>query len=246
MPDKLIVLSDIHANLTALQAVFADISKKKYFPDAIILLGDIINYGMRPNEVIEELENYSQLILVNLMGNHEKALLDRNLDCFSTDRGRNLLKYTSSILTDVSWNYIRNCMSQNGCEVKVWNDKRLLFLHGDKSDVYWGKLSKDKMSDIYYADYDIVFSGHVHIPHYVECFYSVSNPLLRNKKKTIFINPGSVGQPRNQNPYAQYIYMELTSGMVHYNSVKYDIEAEQKLYPDFLDPFYKDRLIYGI
>lgn len=244
--NKLIVLSDIHANLTALQAVLVDIAKRKYFPDAIILLGDVVNYGVRPNEVIEELEKYSQLISINLIGNHEKALLDRNLDCFSTERGKRLLEYTSSLLTDSSWNYIKNCMNQSGFEIKVWNGKRLLFLHGERNDVYWGKLDKDKMSDIYYADYDIVFSGHIHIPHYVEYFYPAHNPLFRNKKKTIFINPGSVGQPRNQNPNAQYVYMELASEVVHYNAVCYDIEAEQKLYPDFLEAFYKDRLVSGI
>ena len=244
--DKLIVLSDIHANLTALQAVLTDIRKKGYSPDAMILLGDIVNYGMRPNEVIEELGNYSKLVSINLIGNHEKALLDKKTDCFSTERGKCLLEYTSSILTEASWNYIRNSMNQCGSEVKVWNGKRLMFLHGDRNDVYWGKLSKDNMSDIYYADYDIVFSGHIHIPHYVEYFYPASNPLLRNKKKTIFVNPGSVGQPRNQNSGAQYVYMELLSGVTHYNSVQYDIEMEQKLYPDFLDSFYKNRLVYGI
>lgn len=244
--DKLIVLSDIHANLTALRAVFADMVKKGYSPDTIILLGDIVNYGMRPNEVIEELTGYAQSVSVNLVGNHEKALLDKKLDLFSTERGKRLLEYTSSILTDASWNYIRNRMNQSGFEIKFWNDKRLLFLHGERNDVYWGKLSKDKMSDIYYADYDMVFSGHIHIPHYVEHFYPVPNPLFRDKKKTIFINPGSVGQPRNHNPYAQYVYVELMSGAIHYNAVPYDVEAEQKLYPDFLDSFYKERLVYGI
>lgn len=244
--NRLIILSDIHANLTALKAVLADIRKKEYSPDVMVLLGDIVNYGMRPNEVIEELKEYSQLISVNLMGNHEKALIDRNLDKFSTERGKHLLNYTSSILTDTSWEYIGNCMNKNGFEVREWNNKRLLFLHGERNDIYWGKLNKDQISDIYYADYDIVFSGHTHIPHYMEYFYPINNSLLRNKKKTIFINPGSVGQPRNQNPCAQYVYIELLTGVVHYNAVQYDVEMERQLYPDFLDPFYKERLMYGV
>lgn len=64
-------------------------------------------------------------------------------------------------------------------------------------------------------------------------FYPDECPRLRNKKKTVFINPGSVGQPRNQNPCAQYVYFELSTGKVHYNAVKYDVEAEYRLYPDF-------------
>lgn len=244
--DKLIVLSDIHANLTALRAVLADIKKNGYCPDAVILLGDIVNYGMRPNEVIEELEKISHLVLVNLVGNHEKALMDNDLSSFSTERGKRILEYTSSLLTHESWDYLRNKMCLTGSEMKVWSDKHLLFLHGDRNDIYWGKLEKEKMSDVYYADFDIVFSGHTHVPCYVEYFYPIQNPLFRNKKKTLFINPGSVGQPRNQNPCAQYVYIELTTEVVHHNAVQYDVEAERKLYPDFLDIFYKDRLLYGI
>ena len=54
--DKFVILSDIHANLTALKAVLSDIQAQGYLPDAVVILGDIINYGMRPNEVISELK----------------------------------------------------------------------------------------------------------------------------------------------------------------------------------------------
>ena len=55
MNSKFVVLSDIHANLSALKAVIRDF-KEKYKPDGIFLLGDMVNYGMRPNEVIQEME----------------------------------------------------------------------------------------------------------------------------------------------------------------------------------------------
>lgn len=70
--------------------------------------------------------------------------------------------------------------------------------------------------------------------------------LIFETKKTVFINPGSVGQPRNQNPRAQYVYIEVDSGSVHFNAVSYDIESERNLYPDGIDPFYKDRILTGI
>ena len=53
--DKFVILSDIHANLTALKAVLSDIQAQGYLPDAVVILGDIINYVMRPNEVISEI-----------------------------------------------------------------------------------------------------------------------------------------------------------------------------------------------
>lgn len=244
--DKFIILSDIHANLTALKAVLLDIKEQGYSPDAAILLGDIINYGMRPNEVIQELINLSYPIVVNLMGNHEKALLDGNLNHFSTDRGKAMLEYTSSILTETSLSYIKENMNSFGFQIMNWQDKRLLFLHGNRNDSFWGKLGLDNFADLYYSDYEYVFSGHTHLPHYISYYYPSKCALLRNKKKTIFINPGSVGQPRNQNPCAQYVYFELSTGRVHHNTVLYDIETECQLYPEYLDTFYKDRLLLGI
>ena len=244
--DKFVRLSEIHANLTALKAVLSDIQAQGYLPDAVVILGDIINYGMRPNEVISELEKLSYPIVVNLMGNHEKALLDGDLSHFSTERGKQMLQYTSSILSESSLLYIKENMISTGLHAIECQGKHLLFLHGSINDVFWGKLGPDAFSNIYYSNYDYVFSGHTHLPHNMSCFYPDECPRLRNKKKTVFINPGSVGQPRNQNPCAQYVYFELSTGKVHYNAVKYDVEAEYRLYPDFLDVFYKERLILGV
>lgn len=245
MLDKIILLSDIHANLTALCAVLSDISAK-YQPDAFVLLGDVVNYGMRPNEVIDKLSQLEYPLIVNLQGNHEKAILDDDLNCFATERGKGLLRYTLSVLSDKSLSYIKGKMNPDAhCCIEVAG-KHLLFLHGDVDDPYWGKLTTDKTNDIRYSSYDYVFSGHTHIPHYIESYFKIDCPELRNRKKTVFINPGSVGQPRNQNPCAQYVYIELSNNRVHYNSVSYDVEMERSLYPNQIDTFYRDRLLLGI
>ena len=96
------------------------------------------------------------------------------------------------------------------------------------------------------AEYDYVISGHSHIPHYVEHFFSSDDATYRNKKRTIFINPGSVGQPRNQNPYAQYAVISFPSKQVELRAVEYDVKYEQSLYPDEIDEFYRMRLTRGI
>ena len=119
-------------------------------------------------------------------------------------------------------------------------------MHGSINDPYWGKFWIDKMSEEHYAKYDYVISGHSHVPHYVEYFYPSANAEYRNKKRTIFINPGSVGQPRNHNPYAQYGILDLRIGNYEHRSVWYDVEEEQKLFSDSVDKFYKDRLTLGI
>jgi len=244
--NKIVILSDIHANLTALKAVMHDISLH-YAPDGIVLLGDLIDYGMRPNEVIEFIENIEIPTICNLRGNHEQAILDdSNLSHFSSDRGRSSLNYTKKILSPDSLSYILSEMNPEGKLELVIADKKILFVHGNIDNPHWGKLTVAHMEDSRYSVYDYVISGHTHIPHCVDILFTVDNPDMRNKKKTLFLNPGSVGQPRNHHPYAQYVYLDLNAQIVHHNAVLYDIEAERILYPNCIDPFYKDRLLTGI
>lgn len=247
MVDSLIILSDIHGNLSALEAVIEDFELRGYKPDAIAVLGDIINYGMRPNEVIERLRLLSEKyeIIVNLFGNHEKALIDGDTSNFSTDRGRGILEYTRHILIEESMQYLNLLINEGYTKLEL-NGKNFLFVHGSIQDPYWGKLDNDSAKDLLYSRYDFVVSGHSHIPHLMEQFYPTENQEYRNKKRTVFLNPGSVGQPRNHNPKAQYLYMEIESEVFHFNSVEYDVVEEQSLFIEDIDQFYKTRLKNGI
>ena len=242
---RLVLLSDIHANLTALQAVLKDIESIGEV-DSFALLGDFVNYGPRPNEAIKIAKQLAKPLIVNLWGNHEYSIFGGSLDRFATDRGRAVLKYTNTILTGDSLEYLDKCMNHLGMEEKEIGDKRILFMHGNLDDPYWGKFGIDKMNDKRFAEYDYVISGHSHVPHYVEYFFASDNVEYRNKKRTIFINPGSVGQPRNHNPYAQYGILDIESGNYEHRCVWYDVKEEQKLFSDSVDKFYKDRLTLGI
>ena len=242
---RIVLLSDIHANNTAFEAVLADIESLGEF-SACAMLGDLVNYGPRPNEVIEMVKNLQLPLLVNLWGNHEYSTFGGSLDRFATDRGRSALQYTKRVLSEKSRLYLDKKMEHRGflkCQI---DGKSFLFMHGDLDDPYWGKFGIDKMNDERYAQYDYVISGHSHIPHYVEQFFASDNVEYRNKKRTIFINPGSVGQPRNHNPYAQYGILDVTTGNYEHRSVWYDVEAEQNLFSNSVDSFYKTRLTLGI
>ena len=242
---RLVILSDIHANVTALEAVLADIKALGHC-DAIAILGDLVNYGPRPNEVIDMVKDVFLPVIVNLWGNHEYSIFGGSLDRFATDRGRAVLKYTNTILTEESRDYLDSKMNHEGFEKHVINNHPFLFMHGNLDDSYWGKFGVEKMNDERYAEYDYVISGHSHIPHYVECFFPGDNKEYRNKKRTIFINPGSVGQPRNHNPYAQYGILNTQSGSYEHRSVWYDVEKEQALFDDRVDVFYKNRIKLGV
>lgn len=247
MSSRLVILSDIHGNLSALDAVISDFKERNYNPHGIVLLGDNINYGMRPNDVIGCLKKLSNNynIIINLYGNHEKALLDGNTSHFSTERGKQILEYTRNIISRESLDYI-NQMNKRGWQEYEINGKKILFVHGNINDPFWGKLNDTTSNDEVYAKYDFVISGHSHIPHLIEQFFHSDNIQYRNKKRTVFINPGSVGQPRNHNPKAQYLYAELDNEVFHFNAVPYSIENEMKLYNDSVDQFYSNRLLFGI
>lgn len=244
---RLLVLSDIHANQSALKEILKD-ADSKYQYDAISILGDIINYGMRPNEVIEYIKCFKNPVISNLFGNHEKALFDGDTAKFSTDRGRAVLEYTRKSLSAGSKEYLLKNLSSSGFTEMQIGNKNILFVHGTLTDPFWGKMTEGEMSRQIYAKYDYVISGHSHIPNFSEKFYEdKSKSDYRYKKRTIFLNPGSVGQPRNHNPMAQYLFVDFEAEIFHFNSVRYDVEYEQNLYEGAeIDNFYKIRLSNGI
>lgn len=240
----LAILSDIHANLTALQTVLDEI--KKYNIDGFVLLGDIINYGMRPNETIQMLQSFDSKVVGNIWGNHEKAIVDSDTSRFSTERGKTMLSYTRKSLDEKSLDYIHHKMNNTGKDSLEIDGKRFLLVHGTIADPYWGKFSVKDFENAVYANYDYVLSGHSHSCHYYESFFPTDNPKTRNKKKTIFINPGSIGQPRNINPCAQCGVLDTKTSQYTHFSIHYPIEDEQKLYIEEIDSFYMHRLTLGI
>lgn len=242
---KLVLLSDIHANVTAFEAVLDDLRTIGHC-DAIAILGDLVNYGPRPNEVIDMVKGVTLPVIANLWGNHEYSIFGGSLDRFATDRGRAVLKYTNTILTEESRSYLDSKMNHQGYEKSLIDNHSFLFVHGNLDDPYWGKFGIDKMVDERFAEYDYVISGHSHIPHYVEQFFPFENKEYRNKKRTVFINPGSVGQPRNHNPFAQYGIFDTESGNYVHRAVWYDIEKEQTFFSKRIDIFYKERILLGV
>lgn len=241
---KILIMSDIHGNEQALNAVIEK-AEKSYEIDACFLLGDLIDYGMHSNEVIQRIKSLPYPILCNIRGNHEEAVINENYESFSSERGKQSAQYTKGILNDSSWAYIRNEMSDQGMFTFECAHKRCLAVHGSLTDQYWTSIDIEK--DLFdYSDYDYVFSGHSHQPHFAEKYYPAEDARRRNKKKVIFINPGSVGQPRNHNPMAQFAVLDIQTETVVFDKASYDIAKEQSAYVGQVDEFYKVRLEVGV
>ena len=242
---RLLILSDIHANLTALDAVLDD-ANKAYAPDAVALLGDYVDYGMRPNEVIERIRSIQTPIVCALWGNHEDAIMHEEWGRFSSPRGSQSARFTRSLLNQFSLDWIDRLPGRAGFQEFEADGKRFLAVHGSMKDTYWKAV--DSAADLdqqTYGDFDFVLSGHNHLPHCFSRFYPCDNPVMRNKKKTTFINPGSVGQPRNHDPRAHYAVWDSDNGVI-LRTVAYNVGAEQELYDGSIDEFYCTRLSVGV
>ena len=74
----------------------------------------------------------------------------------------------------------------------------------------------------------------------------MNDPKMRNRKKCIFINPGSVGQPRNQNSRAQYCVIDFGTEEISFRKIEYDVQSEMDAYDGSVDDYYKERLRYGV
>ena len=238
------ILSDIHGNLFALKEVINDLNSQNI--DSIILLGDLIDYGMQSNEVIGYVKDtFSDKIICSIWGNHEKAILTKDFAHFSSKRGVDSAKFTESQLTVESKDYLNNELIHEGKYEFEIDNKKILAIHGSLNDYYWKAIFPDNLNGDY-SDFDIVLSGHSHYPHVFQHFYEVDNPDMRNKKSVLFINPGSVGQPRNHNPNAQYAILDADSMGVELRYVKYPKDKAMALYDGSIDDFYRSRLENGI
>ncbi len=243
MNKRIALLADIHSNLAALKAVKEDMLSQEITD--CLFLGDIINYGPHPNEVIDMIKSFGWPSLTSIWGNHEYSVFEGHLERFSTDRGRATLNYTKSQLSNASKAYLLG-LKQGGSDSFLIDGLSFLCIHGTLDDTYWGSFKPASLEDDRYQEYDYVITGHSHIPHYIEHFYKCDNPGFRNKKRIVFINPGSVGQPRNHCPLAQYGILDLPSGNYVHRCVDYDIVKEQEAFDAQIDPFYKERLSKGI
>lgn len=242
---KLVLLADIHANLTALEAVLAH-ADAHYGAAAIAHLGDAVDYGMRPNETLARLAGLGGRIVVNLAGNHERAWTGRDVERFSSPRGAAACRHTQQVLGPEAAAYIRTALAFDPQDQELAG-RRCLFVHGDLADPFWGKMPAAEMARPAYTAYDYVVCGHTHVSMLWTEFRREDSPRARRgKTRTVFINPGSVGQPRNHNPAAQYAVLDLAAGAVHFHAVPYAVAAEQALYRGEIDPFYGERLALGV
>jgi predicted phosphodiesterase len=222
---RIAVISDIHGNWHALDAVLGDVETRSV--DEIWCLGDIVGYGPQPNRCVEEARSRSSLCL---LGNHDLAALGRvTLDDFSPDAATSA-RWTADELADDARAFMQDL------EPKADRHGAELF-HASPRDPVWEYiLSEAAVRDaLARTTADLVMVGHSHIP--IALQLSDGGTLAGGLAKggaeidlsggRFLLNPGSVGQPRDGDPRAAYLLVDLDACHAHFRRVPYDIEQTQ-------------------
>ncbi len=253
MPYTLAVISDIHANIIALDAVLKDIEEQ--FPEITEFFcpGDLAGYGPNPTEVLDRLLSLKKLTAVT-KGNHDHAVGGggRDIANFDTYIGKfntyaqEAIKWQADILTPVEKTFLYQLPSSRTAQHKGYG-AHISLIHGSPQyplDEYIRPNTpeqKDLFPFMELFEIDILLLGHTHIPFVDKSRSSESNQEL------LMCNPGSVGQPRDRNPQASYAVFDLEAFSAEIVRVEYDVElVAARIINAGLPEFLGDRLQTGM
>jgi predicted phosphodiesterase len=221
---RILVISDIHANLTALEAVVADAGEF----DSAWCLGDLVGYGPDANECITLVQQLPNLLCI--IGNHDAAALRYiDADTFNPE-ARAALHWTQQILTEESRIFLSSLTERIQID-------QVTLTHGSPRHPVWEYLLDTRTATLSfdYFDTPLCFVGHTHLPviyslqdtnHLARLSIPEPNQAMQLPGRAI-VNPGSVGQPRDRDPRAAFAIYDTETNVWDYRRVSYDIGAVQ-------------------
>ena len=225
---RIAVLSDVHGNLPALEAVLEQI--KPY--DAVWQLGDVVGYGPQPDEVVARLAAENA---VGVRGNHDSAAIgELDTDSFNDD-ARMAVEWTAEHIKP---------------ETRKWLtalpllsiDAPFTLVHGSPRDPTWEYVYTSAIARANLSRFDTqhCLVGHTHVPLVfrerktgaMEAIVGEPGHTFKLDRARLIINPGSVGQPRDGDPRACAMILDTDKNELQWHRVEYPIERTQKLMTD--------------
>jgi putative phosphoesterase len=207
---RLGVISDIHANLVALEAVLADMPPV----DQLVCAGDVVGYNPWPADCVDRVR---ERCAATVEGNHDRNVETPNRYSMNT-MAHEGLKLASDRLGQDAREWLRSLP-----RTAELADDRVLMVHDhpEHVDQYVRPHSFPKMRP-YLDDYDALILGHTHVQHEA----TVDGRLV--------LNPGSVGQPRDEDPRAAYAVIDTATDPMsaHLHRVEYDIDRVEEAVRD--------------
>lgn len=235
------VISDIHGNLEALEAVLGDLPREV---ETVYCLGDVIGYGASPNECCDVVRGSGMPVI---SGNHDLAVTDlsTDLDWFNPVAAA-AVRWTREHLSEANAEFLRS-------RPRMMLSKDALFVHGsirDPDEYIINSISAEENLRILRNEYrgvPICYFGHTHVKTVAP---SPNGPVIGahtldlSANGPYLVNPGSVGQPRDGDTFASYVVAE--GSRVTYRFVEYDIErAQAKIRAAGLPEMLAERLAVG-
>ena len=239
------VISDIHGNFEALEAVLRDMPGEV---DTVYCLGDVIGYGASPNECCDAVR---ELGMPTITGNHDLAV---------TDLSTNLAWFNPVAQTAVLWT--RGRLTEENATFllsrpRTMQERGALFVHGSVRDpdeyIINASSARENLALLQaeYPNVRVCFFGHTHVKAVAP---SPNGSMVESETLDLgsggpyLVNPGSVGQPRDGDTFASYVLAEgdPEGAKVAYRFVEYDIEkAQAKIRAAGLPGVLADRLAVG-
>lgn len=223
---NVLIISDIHANLSALEAVLTD-AEGQY--EAVWCLGDLVDYGPDPNECVERVQQLPALKCVR--GNHDAAVLDEiDVGAFNRDARRSVF-WTREQLSSASYDFLDSLPEQ----VVIGE---ITLVHGSPREPVWEYILERNTATTNFRHLDTPFClvGHTHLPviYFLQDGMRLAHKRVPTAGETLtltprmILNPGSVGQPRDQDPRASYALFDTHTLRWEFRRVAYDIAAVQQ------------------
>ena len=215
------MISDIHGNLAALETVLGALDT-----DAVWCLGDLVGYGAKPNECCALVRERATVCLA---GNHDLAVRGTlDLSEFSGDAGI-AARWTQGVIDQRWLDYLKSLEPAGGAD-------GISLYHGSARDPVWEYVLSDEaaLATIELAPNPVSLVGHSHIALQVALRESTLAGGLAPAGTRIeladarrVLNPGSVGQPRDGDPRAAYLVLDLDARTAAFERVEYDVERTQ-------------------
>jgi len=219
---RIAVLSDIHSNLVALDAVLAHLGSV----DAVWHLGDVVGYGPEPDGVVDRLAGIGA---VGVRGNHDAAAVGGpEIEWFNPD-ARAAMEWTRRSISEATRGWLTDLPERR-------MEDGMTLVHGSLREPLWEYITSEPVARANLAALTtpLGLHGHTHLPIVwaehdggVETISPSNGSTFGYGGRTALLNPGSVGQPRDGEPTAAYLVLDTTAEQAAWHRVAYDIAAVQ-------------------
>src|ERR1700690_900615 len=215
---RIAVLSDVHANLPALEAVLAALGPV----DAVWHLGDVVGYGPHPDEVVDRLR---RLGAVGVRGNHDAAALDLELAEWFNPDARRAIEWTAGHITPATRDWLARLPERLEID-------GITLVHGSPRDPTWEYITTASVARANFGAFATahLLFGHTHVPGAfrddhgrMEAIEPSDGSTLVLDARRVLANPGSVGQPRDGDSRASAAILDTTSSTLTWHRVAYPI-----------------------